>query len=141
MKTMRAAVADIFTKQLTLEDVPVPEPGPDDVLVRVKACGICLSDVHVIEGLLPAPIPQVIPGHEAAGVIERVGAYVPAAWQPGQRVLMMGGKPCGTCRNCVRGIPMSAAWPRWPWAPATTVPGRSTSPCPGRPWSRCPTRS
>lgn len=50
------------------------EPG---VLVRVKACGICLSDVHTIEGLLPSGLSRVIPGHEAAGVIERVGAHVP----------------------------------------------------------------
>src|SRR5512135_1918250 len=96
MQTMRAAVADISTRQLTLEDAPVPEPSPDDVLVRVEACGICLSDVHTIEGLLPAGLPRVIPGHEAAGIIERVGAHVPAAWQPGQRVLMQGGKNCGT---------------------------------------------
>jgi threonine dehydrogenase-like Zn-dependent dehydrogenase len=96
MGKMRAVVADTATHQLTLEGVPIPEPGPDEALVRVKACGICLSDVHVIEGV-------IIPGHEPAGVIERVGERVPAARRPGQRVLMQGAKPCGACRNCVRG--------------------------------------
>src|SRR2546421_239546 len=103
MNTMRAAIFDASTKQLTIENVPLPEPGPGEVLVRVKACGICLSDVHLIDGSLPAPLPGVPPGHESAGVIERVGEYAPPAWKPGQRVLMAGGKSCGTCRNCLRG--------------------------------------
>lgn len=103
METMRAVVADTATHQLTLEDVPMPEPGPDEVLVRVKACGICLSDVHVIEGVLRSTMPRIIPGHEAAGVIERVGERAPAAWRPGQRVLMAGAKFCNACRNCVHG--------------------------------------
>lgn len=103
MKSMRAAIFDSSTKQLTIEDVPIPEPGPGEVLVRVKACGICLSDVHLIDGTLPSILPQVTPGHESAGVIERIGEYVPPAWKPGQRILMPGGKPCGTCRNCLRG--------------------------------------
>lgn len=64
---MRAAVFDSSTKQLTVEDVPIPEPGPEEVLVRVKACGICLSDVHLIDGSLPATLPRVTPGHESAG--------------------------------------------------------------------------
>jgi 2-desacetyl-2-hydroxyethyl bacteriochlorophyllide A dehydrogenase len=103
MNTMRAAIFDASTKQLTIENVPIPEPGPGEVLVRVKACGICLSDVHLIDGSLPASLPRVIPGHESAGVIERVGENVPSAWKPGQRVLMAAGKPCDTCRNCMRG--------------------------------------
>jgi 2-desacetyl-2-hydroxyethyl bacteriochlorophyllide A dehydrogenase len=103
VESMRAAIFDASTKQLTLETVPIPQPGPDEVLVRVKACGICLSDVHLIEGAIPASLPRVIPGHESAGIIERAGENVPPSWKPGQRVLMAGGKQCGTCRNCVRG--------------------------------------
>jgi D-arabinose 1-dehydrogenase-like Zn-dependent alcohol dehydrogenase len=103
MKSMHAAIFDSTAKKLAIENVPIPEPGPGEVLVRVKACGICLSDVHLIDGTLPSPLPRVTPGHESAGVIERVGEHVPSAWKPGQRVLMAGGKPCGTCRNCVRG--------------------------------------
>jgi D-arabinose 1-dehydrogenase-like Zn-dependent alcohol dehydrogenase len=98
---MRAAVFDSASRRLEVEDVPVPEPGPDEVLVRVAACGICLSDVHLLDGTLPTPLARVTPGHESAGVIEQVGERVPDYWQPGQRVLMAGGKPCGTCKNCV----------------------------------------
>lgn len=104
MPTMRAARFDSATRNLTVKDVPVPEPGPVEVLVRVRACGICLSDVHLIDGSLPAVLPEVTPGHEAAGVIEAVGLGVPG-WQPGQRVVLAGGRPCWQCRNCVRGRP------------------------------------
>jgi D-arabinose 1-dehydrogenase-like Zn-dependent alcohol dehydrogenase len=101
---VRAAVFDSSTRRLELEEVPTPEPGPDEVLVRVAACGICLSDVHLLDGTLPTPLARVIPGHESAGVIERTGEQVPDFWQPGKRVVMAGGKPCGTCDNCVRGL-------------------------------------
>ncbi|HEU0299297.1 MAG TPA: zinc-binding dehydrogenase [Longimicrobium sp.] len=102
MQTMRAARFDSATRQLTVEDVPVPRPGPEEVLVRVRACGICLSDVHLLDGSLRASLPQVTPGHEAAGVIERVGERVPR-WQPGQHVVMSGGKACGACPACAVG--------------------------------------
>lgn len=101
--TMRAARFDRASRRLTVEDVPVLTPGPGEVLVRVEACGICLSDVHVIDGTLPPPpLPQVTPGHEAAGTIAQVGPGV-AFWQPGQRVVMAGGKNCGGCRHCAAG--------------------------------------
>src|SRR4051794_41520757 len=98
---MRAAVFDSASRELSIEDVPTPEPGPDEVLVRVAACGICLSDVHLIDGTLPTPLARVIPGHESAGVIEKTGEQVPDYWQPGRRVLMAGRKPCGTWKMCV----------------------------------------
>src|SRR4051812_3429890 len=135
---MRAAVFDSASRRLAVEDVPVPEPGPDEVLVRVAACGICLSDVHLLDGTLPTPLPRVIPGHESAGVIERAGERVPDHWQPGRRVLMAGGKPCGTCRNCVRvgdptqclsflvmGFGYDGAWAEYvvvPWLTLVEVP-------------------
>jgi 2-desacetyl-2-hydroxyethyl bacteriochlorophyllide A dehydrogenase len=100
--TMRAARFHAATGQLAVEDLPVPEPGPNDVLVRVEACGICLSDVHLIDGTLPGPLPVVTPGHESAGVVERVGSEVPG-WRAGDRVLLAGGRPCGSCGHCVRG--------------------------------------
>lgn len=98
---MRAAVFESSTRQLEVGEVRTPEPGPDEVVVRVAACGICLSDVHLIDGTLPTPLPRVIPGHESAGVIESAGEQVPEHWHPGKRVLMAGGKPCGKCRSCV----------------------------------------
>ena len=98
---MRAAVFDSASRRLEVAEVPDPEPGPGEVRVRVQACGICLSDVHLIDGTLPAPLERVTPGHEPAGVIERVGEGVPEYWAPGTRVLMAAGKPCGECPNCV----------------------------------------
>ena len=100
--TMRAARFDAGTRRLAVTDVPVPVPGPSEVLVKVEACGICLSDVHLLDGSLPGPLPVVTPGHEAAGTIAAVGDQVPG-WQRGDRVVMAGGRPCGHCRQCVRG--------------------------------------
>lgn len=101
--TMRAARFDRASRRLTVQDIPVPAPGAGEVLVRIEACGICLSDVHMIEGTFPPPpLPQVTPGHEAAGTIEQVGPGV-TYWQPGQRVVIAGGKNCGVCRHCATG--------------------------------------
>ena len=100
--TMRAARFDAATGALTVETVPVPVPGPSEVLIRVMACGICLSDVHLIDGALPGPLPVVTPGHEAAGIIEALGAQVPG-WQVGARVVLAGGRPCGSCDSCIGG--------------------------------------
>ncbi len=104
---MRAAVFDSASRRLELQDVPVPEPAPDELLVRVAACGICLSDVHLIDGTLPAEQERVIPGHESAGVIEQAGEQVPGFWAPGKRVVMAGGKACGKCESCVGGFDSS----------------------------------
>lgn len=86
-------------KPLVVDEVPRPEPGPQEVLVRVDACGICLSDVHLLDGGIPAAIPEVIPGHEASGTVAAVGDLVPE-WSEGQRVSLAGGKPCGRCARC-----------------------------------------
>lgn len=87
---------------LTLADVPVPEPGPLDVVVKVEACGICLSDVHLIDGSFPAVTDVVTPGHESAGVVAKTGEMV-QGWVPGDRVVMMGGRPCMRCDRCRSG--------------------------------------
>lgn len=99
---MRAARFDAATGQLSVEDVPVPEPGPLEVLVKVLACGICLSDIHLLDGSLPFSAPQVTPGHEIAGEIAAVGELVPG-WRVGDRVLVAAGRPCGRCRLCQLG--------------------------------------
>src|SRR4051794_41971980 len=101
---MRAARFDQATKSLAVSDVPMPEPGPLEVLVKVHACGICLSDVHLLDGSMPAALPQITPGHEAAGVVETVGAEV-QGWKPGDRVLLAGGRNCGGGALCGRGPP------------------------------------
>ncbi len=82
--------------------MPRPHPGPLDVLVRVSACGICLSDVHLLDGSIPPVIDVVTPGHEACGIVEEAGELV-EGWQAGDRVVMMGGRNCGRCKNCRSG--------------------------------------
>jgi D-arabinose 1-dehydrogenase-like Zn-dependent alcohol dehydrogenase len=107
---VRAARFDQERKTLEVVEVPVPELQRHEVLVRVQACGVCLSDVHLIDGSLPAPIPVVTPGHEPAGVIEAVGEGVPW-WRPGQRVVMAAGRPCTRCERCAGGAQESCVAP------------------------------
>jgi L-iditol 2-dehydrogenase len=84
------------------EDVPLPEPGPDEVLVAVKACGICGSDVHGMDGSTGRRRPPIIMGHEAAGIIAQKGRGV-ADWAPGDRVTFDSTIYCGRCEFCRRG--------------------------------------
>jgi L-iditol 2-dehydrogenase len=86
-------------KRLCIEDVPEPELGPEDVLVAIKACGICGSDVHGMDGSTGRRRPPVIMGHEAAGVIAEVGAGT-ANWKPGDRVTFDSTIYCGRCDFC-----------------------------------------
>jgi len=77
MPTMRAAVARQFKAPLTIEDVPIPEPGPGEVLVKVVASGVCHTDLHAIDGDWPVkPIMPLIPGHEGVGHVAALGAGV-----------------------------------------------------------------
>ena len=69
-------VADAEASPLTLEELPDPVPGPDQVRVRVQVCGVCRTDLHVVEGDLPPAKRPVIPGHEIVGVVDRVGREV-----------------------------------------------------------------
>jgi 2-desacetyl-2-hydroxyethyl bacteriochlorophyllide A dehydrogenase len=101
---MRAARFDQASRRLEVVDVPTPTPTAGQVLVKVDACGICLSDVHLIDGSLPMSLPVVTPGHEAAGTIAAVGSEVPH-WQVGQRVALHGGSNCMTCDRCASGRP------------------------------------
>ena len=80
-------------------DVPCPELGADEVLVKVKACGICGSDVHGYDGTSGRRIPPIIMGHEASGVIEQVGSGV-TQWRPGERVTFDSTVYCGQCAYC-----------------------------------------
>jgi propanol-preferring alcohol dehydrogenase len=77
MQTMKAAVVKAFGKPLVIEDVPIPVPGPGELLVKVKACGVCHTDLHAASGDWPVkPMPPFIPGHEAAGVVAALGPGV-----------------------------------------------------------------
>ena len=101
-ETMRAERFYADTKSVVLEDVPIPEPGPGEVLVKVAFCGICHSDVSLINGTFPAQRPVVIQGHEASGTIAKLGPDV-TGWSEGDRVVVAAGRPCGECPNCRRG--------------------------------------
>ena len=105
---MKAAVlrarAPIETNPLVIEDVAVPEPREGEILVRVRACGVCRTDLHVIEGELPVLKSPVIPGHQVVGVVERngpgasrfeIGARVGVAWLHSTD---------GTCEYCRAGM-------------------------------------
>ncbi|WP_440641220.1 alcohol dehydrogenase AdhP [Bradyrhizobium sp. PUT101] len=77
MPTMKAAIVRQFGKPLVIEDVPVPQPGPGEVLVKVKACGVCHTDLHAASGDWPVkPVPPFIPGHEVAGIVAALGPGV-----------------------------------------------------------------
>jgi L-iditol 2-dehydrogenase len=88
--------------ELELTDMPQPEIGANDVLVRVQACGICGSDVHGLDGSTGRRIPPLVMGHEAAGIISDVGRDV-KAWKPGDRVTFDSTVSCGYCHFCRRG--------------------------------------
>ncbi|MGY4708269.1 zinc-binding dehydrogenase [Mycolicibacterium sp. CBM1] len=100
--TMRAERFYADTKTVALEDVPVPEPGPGEVLVKVAFCGICHSDLSLINGTFPAQRPVVTQGHEASGTIAKLGPGV-TGWSEGDRVVVAAGRPCEKCANCRRG--------------------------------------
>jgi len=89
---------------LELADLPVPTFGPDEVLVRVAACGICGSDVHGYDGSSGRRIPPLVMGHEAAGVVAAVGADV-SGYKAGDRVTFDSTVYCGKCDFCTSGEP------------------------------------
>jgi L-iditol 2-dehydrogenase len=89
-------------RKFSFEDVPEPDLRPDSVLVAVKACGICGSDVHGMDGSTGRRQPPIIMGHEAAGVVAKIGADV-KRWQPGARVTFDSTVYCGECDFCRAG--------------------------------------
>lgn len=99
---MKALVLEEYGR-FVYKEMPTPEPGPEEVLVRVAACGICGSDVHGMDGSSGRRLPPLIMGHEAAGVIARVGAAV-SVWQEGDRVTFDSTIYCSRCHYCRRGL-------------------------------------
>ncbi|MFN2590778.1 MAG: alcohol dehydrogenase catalytic domain-containing protein, partial [Actinomycetota bacterium] len=116
-------------KRIEVTDVPDPEPGPNEVVVRVDACGICASDLHFIHGEMPLPVPPpVTMGHEASGVIAAMGSEV-FGWRPGDRVALMAGKGCHACDRCAAAMVEDCRNPQvfgihydGAWAEHVTVP-------------------
>jgi alcohol dehydrogenase len=91
------------SRPLAIETVELDPPGPGEVLVRVKAAGLCHSDLSVINGDRPRPVPMVL-GHEAAGVVETLGSGVDDL-KPGDHVVMVFVPSCGHCLPCAEGRP------------------------------------
>lgn len=98
---MKALVLSAY-KQLQLMDMPVPEPAADELLVRIRACGICGSDVHGYDGSTGRRLPPIVMGHEAAGIVEAVGNAV-SNFKAGDRVTFDSTVSCGKCFYCLRG--------------------------------------
>jgi alcohol dehydrogenase, propanol-preferring len=100
---VRAMVLDSPGSPLRAAEVPRPEAGPDDVLIRVHACAVCRTDLHVVDGELPDPKLPLIPGHQIVGTVEEVGARV-ERFARGDRVgVPWLGHTDGTCRYCLSG--------------------------------------
>jgi len=98
---MKAAVFERVGSPLVLEDIPQPRPRQGEVLIKVAACGVCHSDLHVIKGELPYATPTVL-GHEMAGTVVEAAADVTKV-KPGDRVVSTFILACGKCPECVRG--------------------------------------
>jgi alcohol dehydrogenase, propanol-preferring len=102
-KFMRAMVLEKAKQPLQLKDVPVPIPGPNQVLIRVRACGVCRTDLHVLDSELPKPKLPLILGHEIVGNVVQVGPQVHRL-HVGDRVgVPWLGSTCGQCRYCREG--------------------------------------
>jgi S-(hydroxymethyl)glutathione dehydrogenase/alcohol dehydrogenase len=99
-ESMRAAVLPEVGSPLQLEQIPVPSPRAGEVLVRVAACGVCHTDLHVIKGEVAFPTPAVL-GHEISGTVVELGEGVDGP-APGTRVAGTFIMPCGTCPACLR---------------------------------------
>ncbi len=101
--TMRAAVLREAGKPMAIEHIPVPHPRANEVLVKVSACGMCHSDLHVLGGAISFPLPAVV-GHEIAGEIVELGPMADrAGFAVGDRVAGAFLMPCGHCEACARG--------------------------------------
>jgi 2-desacetyl-2-hydroxyethyl bacteriochlorophyllide A dehydrogenase len=105
METMKAVRLKEIGKPLVMQDIPVPTPSPTEALVRIKASGICHSDVHMWAGQHPVAFTPITLGHEIAGVVEAVGDMVDAVWI-GQRVCLHYVVGCGKCYYCRQGREM-----------------------------------
>ena len=131
--TMLAGRLDLETLNFAVEEVPVPTPGPGEVLLKVEAAGVCLSDIHLIDGTLRLPPTGAVTlGHEVAGVVEKLGSAVPSSIAVGQRFTLLAGQSCGNCVNCqlhkqpclqsmTRGVHYNGGWAQYTVARMDTL--------------------
>jgi propanol-preferring alcohol dehydrogenase len=101
---MRSAVVTSFDTPLAIEERPIPEPGPGQVLVRMEACGLCHTDIHAAHGDWPVkPTPPFVPGHEGVGIVTAVGDGVTNRAVGDRVAIAWLGHACGHCDYCVSG--------------------------------------
>ena len=104
---MRAMVLhepkDITQKPLQLEDIPVPEPAPGQIRIKVLACGVCHTDLHTVEGDLPLPKLPLVPGHEVVGVVDKLGEGVTRFGLGDKAGAVWLYRTCGQCKFCRSG--------------------------------------
>jgi len=100
---MKVARLHHLNEPLKIEDIPIPTLEPNEVLIKTMACGICHTDLHLVDGKFSAggKLPLVL-GHEPAGVVEKVGTNV-TQWKPGDRVISFRSHTCGECCSCLTG--------------------------------------
>src|SRR5690606_4029178 len=99
---MRAAVVD-QPGSIRVADVPDPKPGNHQLLIKVGACGICGTDVHIADGHFPPTPYPIVPGHEFAGEVVEIGPEAPGDWRVGDRVAVDPSLFCGYCTPCRSG--------------------------------------
>jgi len=101
---MKAAVIHSFTSPLHVEEVPIPEPGPEQIIVKIETSGLCHTDIHAAHGDWPVkPKLPLIPGHEGVGIVTMVGPGVNGVKEGDRVAIPWLGYACGTCRYCVSG--------------------------------------
>jgi len=100
METMRALRIARAGAPLVLERIPRPDPGPGELRLRVAACGVCRTDLHLLDGELPGAAEPIVPGHQIVGRVDALGAGA-GGFAPGDRVgVPWLGRACGVCRFC-----------------------------------------
>jgi propanol-preferring alcohol dehydrogenase len=103
MFTMRAMILEKAGTSLRLKDTPIPEPSPHQVLIKVSACGVCRTDLHIMDGELASPSLPLIPGHQIVGTVDKSGTAV-RLFKPGDKVgVPWLGWTCGECKFCATG--------------------------------------
>lgn len=104
VSAMRAMVLKAARQPLEMERRHLPEPGPGELRLRVLACAVCRTDLHIVDGELPLPMLPIVPGHEIVGVVEQAGPGEEAGLRVGDRVgVPWLGHSCGCCAFCLEG--------------------------------------
>lgn len=101
-KTMKAAVLREYGTKLEIEEVPVPEPGDNDVIIKIMASGVCMTDTRIVDGILKTAELPFIPGHEMAGIVHKTGSKV-EGFEIGDHVLVGIDVVCHECEACLEG--------------------------------------